>query len=65
MSTHDATGLDKAEAHGLEHKTTVADGTAAALQRQFASSAPEYHHDMTKRLLRKVDYHLLPFLILM
>ncbi|KAI0139206.1 putative MFS transporter [Pestalotiopsis sp. NC0098] len=64
MSTHDATGLDKAEAHGLEHKTTVADGTAA-LQRQFASSAPEYHHDMTKRLLRKVDYHLLPFLILM
>lgn len=36
-----------------------------ALYQAYASKGPEWHQTMTKRLLRKVDWHLLPFLILM
>ena len=36
-----------------------------ALYDAYASKSPEWHRDMTKRLLYKVDWHLLPFLILM
>lgn len=36
-----------------------------ALYHAYASKSPEWHRDMTKRLLHKVDWHLLPFLILM
>jgi hypothetical protein len=36
-----------------------------ALYQAYASKTPEWHQDMTRRLLRKVDWHLLPFLILM
>jgi hypothetical protein len=36
-----------------------------ALYQAYASKDPEWHQDMTRRLLRKVDWHLLPFLILM
>jgi hypothetical protein len=35
------------------------------LYQVYASKGPEWHHTMTRRLLRKVDFHLLPFLILM
>jgi len=58
-------GHDKAQVHGIEHKTSDGDDTAANLDMQFADSIPEYHRDMTKKLLRKVDIHLLPLLILM
>lgn len=36
-----------------------------ALYQAYASKSPEWHHKMTRTLLRKVDLHLLPFLILM
>ncbi|CAG8267545.1 unnamed protein product [Penicillium salamii] len=36
-----------------------------ALYQAYASKGQEWHQAMTKRLLRKVDWHLLPFLILM
>jgi hypothetical protein len=36
-----------------------------ALYQAYASKSPEWHQDMTQHLLRKVDWHLLPFLILM
>jgi hypothetical protein len=35
------------------------------LYQAYASKDAQWHQDMTKRLLRKVDWHLLPFLILM
>ena len=35
------------------------------LYQAYASKSPEWHRKMTKTLLRKVDLHLLPFLILM
>ncbi|KAA8643923.1 hypothetical protein EYZ11_006413 [Aspergillus tanneri] len=37
----------------------------AALYQVYASKSPEWHRCMTRQLLRKVDLHLLPFLILM
>ncbi|KAI0181712.1 putative MFS transporter [Hypoxylon sp. FL1284] len=36
-----------------------------ALFRQFEDAGQEWHDDMTKKLIRKVDLHLLPMLILM
>ncbi|KAI1840158.1 hypothetical protein JX265_009371 [Neoarthrinium moseri] len=61
----DTTGHDKATAHGVEHKNgSVGDETVDVLHRQFAGATLEYHHGMTKKLLRKVDIHLLPLLIL-
>ncbi|KAJ5135005.1 uncharacterized protein N7515_004283 [Penicillium bovifimosum] len=36
-----------------------------ALYHAYVSKSSEWHRDMTQRLLRKVDWHLLPFLILM
>ncbi|KAJ5572416.1 hypothetical protein N7450_009400 [Penicillium hetheringtonii] len=36
-----------------------------ALYLAYASKSPEWHRKMTRSLLRKVDLHLLPFLILM
>ncbi|KAJ5898756.1 hypothetical protein N7495_003500 [Penicillium taxi] len=39
--------------------------TQDALYQVYASKSPEWHQKMTGKLLRKVDLHLLPFLILM
>jgi hypothetical protein len=36
-----------------------------ALYEAYASKGPEWHQQMSRRLLRKVDLHLLPFLVLM
>jgi hypothetical protein len=36
-----------------------------ALYQAYASKGPEWHQKMTRTLLRKVDLHLLPFLVLM
>ncbi|KAH8202427.1 hypothetical protein TruAng_003412 [Truncatella angustata] len=65
MSYQDGGDHDKATVHGVEHKNGGGNDITSNLQRQFASSTPEYHQHMTKRLLRKVDLHLLPLLILM
>ena len=35
------------------------------LYQQYASKSPEWHQNMNSALLRKVDTHLLPFLIMM
>lgn len=35
------------------------------LYQTYASKSPEWHQKMTRTLLRKVDFHLLPFLVLM
>ncbi|OQD90030.1 hypothetical protein PENANT_c002G07853 [Penicillium antarcticum] len=35
------------------------------LYQVYASKSPDWHQTMTRRLLRKVDFHLLPVLILM
>jgi hypothetical protein len=65
MSISDEAGQDKADAHGVEHKSVEQDDGTAALHRRFASATPEVHAEMTKKLLRKVDFHLLPLLVLM
>lgn len=36
-----------------------------ALYQAYASKSPEWHQNMTRSLLRKVDLRLLPFLIVM
>jgi hypothetical protein len=41
---------------GLEHNT---------LYQAYASKSPAWHQKATRTLLRKVDLHLLPFLVLM
>ncbi|KAI1480845.1 MFS general substrate transporter [Daldinia eschscholtzii] len=41
------------------------DEEQAALFRQFLAASPSWHRDITKRLTRKVDLHLLPMLMLM
>ncbi|EOD48414.1 putative major facilitator superfamily transporter protein [Neofusicoccum parvum UCRNP2] len=41
------------------------DEEQAALYREFESKDEEWHHYMQKKLMRKVDWHLLPLLILM
>ncbi|KAK6956009.1 hypothetical protein Daesc_003656 [Daldinia eschscholtzii] len=41
------------------------DEEQAALFRQFLAASPNWHRDITKRLTRKVDLHLLPMLMLM
>ncbi|KAK6065318.1 thiol-specific monooxygenase [Seiridium cupressi] len=64
MSDLNGIGHDKAHVHGIEHKNGGGDDIAANLHTQFASSTPGHHRDMTKKLLRKVDIHLLPLLIL-
>ncbi|CAG7934088.1 unnamed protein product [Penicillium olsonii] len=46
-----------------DHKGSVLEQDA--LYQAYASKDSEWHQAMTKRLLRKVDWHLLPFLILM
>ncbi|KAJ5707467.1 hypothetical protein N7488_007268 [Penicillium malachiteum] len=52
----------------VEHQETLSKGTELeqdALYQAYLSRSPEWHQNMTRGLLRKVDLHLLPFLILM
>ncbi|KAI5860343.1 putative MFS transporter [Durotheca rogersii] len=56
--------------HRIETVVTVADHDAADEQRaaffeQFDSAGGEWHRGMARRLMRKIDAHLLPMLILM
>lgn len=43
----------------------IDDAEQIALFQQFAAASPEWHRAMTKKVMRKVDGHLLPMLILM
>ncbi|KAK8134912.1 MFS general substrate transporter [Apiospora sp. TS-2023a] len=56
---------EKADAATVEHRKPLTESDDEALFRQFASAGEEWHHLMTKKMLRKVDGHLLPVLILM
>lgn len=56
---------EKADATAVEHPKPLDASGDEALHRQFASAGEEWHHLTTKKLLRKVDAHLLPILILM
>jgi hypothetical protein len=53
------------EKPNVQPQRGIGDMSDIARYRQFAESPPEWHHAMTKKLLRKVDVHLLPLLILM
>ncbi|KAK7920152.1 MFS general substrate transporter [Apiospora marii] len=56
---------EKADAATVEHRKSQGESGDEALFRQFASAGEEWHHLMTKKMLRKVDLHLLPVLVLM
>ncbi|KAI5865948.1 allantoate permease [Durotheca rogersii] len=57
--------IDRAT-QSVEHAAAAAaDGKQEVLFQQFGSASQEWHTDMSKRLLRKVDLHLLPMLVLM
>lgn len=58
----------------VEHQREIIDAAARkhgidedqiALFRQFTAASAEWHDDTAKKLMRKVDLHLLPMLILM
>ncbi|KAK8086121.1 hypothetical protein PG994_001095 [Apiospora phragmitis] len=61
----DSIEQEKADAATVEHRKPLDASSDEASFRQFASAGEEWHHMMTKRMLRKVDGHLLPVLILM
>ncbi|GLI80723.1 hypothetical protein PoHVEF18_009080 [Penicillium ochrochloron] len=48
-----------------EPSKKVLDSQQDVLYQAYASKSPEWHQKMTRTLLRKVDFHLLPFLVLM
>lgn len=56
---------EKADAATVEHRKPRGESGDEALFRQFALAGEEWHHLMTKKMLRKVDGHLLPVLVLM
>ncbi|KAJ5998414.1 hypothetical protein N7451_006224 [Penicillium sp. IBT 35674x] len=60
--------MAKSDAEQIEYQETFAKGAELeqdALYQAYVSKSPEWHQKMTRSLLRKVDLHLLPFLILM
>lgn len=60
--------MAKSDAEQIEYRETSAKGAELeqdALYQAYVSKSPEWHQKMTRSLLRKVDLHLLPFLILM
>ena len=59
----DKTGADQIEYQDPSKKAL--DSDQDVLYQAYASKSPEWHQKMTRTLLRKVDYHLLPFLVLM
>lgn len=58
-----STALEQIELADLKSKPNAA--TYDAFAGEFAFQTPEWHSQETKRLLRKVDWHLLPWIILM
>jgi hypothetical protein len=60
--------MDKHGAEQIEYQEPskkVLDSQQDVLYQAYASKSPEWHQKMTRTLLRKVDFHLLPFLVLM
>jgi hypothetical protein len=60
--------MDKSGAEQIEYQDTsrkALDSDQDVLYQAYASKSPEWHQKMTRTLLRKVDLHLLPFLVLM
>ncbi|KAJ5377131.1 uncharacterized protein N7496_004540 [Penicillium cataractarum] len=60
--------MDKSGAEQIEYRDTsrkALDSDQDVLYQAYASKSPEWHQKMTRTLLRKVDSHLLPFLVLM
>ncbi|KAI1337340.1 allantoate permease [Xylariaceae sp. FL0016] len=67
-------GGEKVDKDEIEHKKEVVEEAAhkrgideeqIAMFRQFMEADSDWHHGMRKQLMRKVDFHLLPLLILM
>ncbi|KAJ5818075.1 hypothetical protein N7474_003666 [Penicillium riverlandense] len=54
---------EQVEFHETTHKGL--DPGQDALYQAYVSKSTEWHQNMTRRLLRKVDLHLLPFLVVM
>ncbi|PWY82363.1 MFS transporter [Aspergillus eucalypticola CBS 122712] len=48
-----------------EHAGKIQESTQDAIYQTYVAKSPEWHRKMTKQLLRKVDIHLLPFLVVM
>ncbi|CEJ57501.1 Putative Function: ttuB of A. vitis facilitates the cellular uptake of tartrate [Penicillium brasilianum] len=60
--------MDKPGAEQIEFQENprkALDSDQDVLYQAYASKSPEWHQKMTRTLLRKVDSHLLPFLVLM
>lgn len=49
----------------LENVQKVEQSEQDVIYQTYVSQSPEWHRKMTRQLLRKVDFHLLPCLILM
>ncbi|XRM43113.1 hypothetical protein ABZX51_006317 [Aspergillus tubingensis] len=48
-----------------ENAAKIQASTQDAIYQTYVAKSPEWHRKMTKQLLRKVDIHLLPFLVVM
>lgn len=57
--------MSKSPTEQIEFTQTKLENAPDTLYEAYASKAPEWHKQMTRRLLRKVDLHLLPFLVVM
>ncbi|GFF60062.1 lysophospholipase 3 [Aspergillus udagawae] len=57
--------MSKSPTEQIEFRQTKLENASDALYEAYASKSPEWHQQMSRRLLRKVDLHLLPFLVLM
>ncbi|KAM0120152.1 hypothetical protein ACP6JC_003185 [Aspergillus fumigatus] len=57
--------MSKSPTEHVELSPTKLENASDALYEAYASKGPEWHQQMTRRLLRKVDLHLLPFLVVM
>ncbi|GFG02447.1 MFS transporter, putative [Aspergillus udagawae] len=57
--------MSKSPTEQIEFRQTKLENVSDALYEAYASKGPEWHQQMSRRLLRKVDLHLLPFLVLM
>lgn len=58
--------MDKATEEFVEYRGAKEVQTEQdVLYQVYAAKAPEWHQRMNRKVLRKVDWHLLPFLVLM
>jgi hypothetical protein len=57
--------MSKSATEEIEFTQTKLENASDALYEAYASKDHEWHRQMTRTLLRKVDLHLLPFLVVM